>query len=403
MSGTGEARVREAEAAALEVLLHNARNGRSGLPRTAGWGYPEPYTRDLLIASLGVLGSGNVELVASLRKVLATLARNQSPLGHIPSLVNDPGDRGASDTTPLFLLALALYRRETGERTFLRGSARKALEWMAYQSPEDLVMVAQQPTTDWRDEQWVEGYGLYVNALLYAALRLHGERERARVLKRLMNRFEVRGGDRHHHVHEGLSLTHKPYYALWAFKIHRSERFDLLGNSLAVLAGIASPARSRRLVAWVEKECDYLRGRGELALDLPPCLFPFIRPGQPDWRRRYELHNRPGEYHNGGVWPFVCGFYVSALVAAGRPGMAARKLSALAGLVSASREARVPYGFNEWFKAQDGAPRGQDWQTWSASMFLYAARCVRLGRTPFFDEVREGPPPQRARRTQRGS
>ena len=63
-------RVAAAKEAALEVLLHNARHGRHGLPRTAGWGYPEPYTRDLLIASLGVLVSGNDELRASLRSVL---------------------------------------------------------------------------------------------------------------------------------------------------------------------------------------------------------------------------------------------------------------------------------------------------------------------------------------------
>ena len=36
----------------------------------------------------------------------------------------------------------------------------------------------------------------------------------------------------------------------------------------------------------------------------------------------------------------------------------------------------------------DGAPRGEDWQTWSAAMLLYAAACVRQGSTPFFDEMR---------------
>jgi glycogen debranching enzyme len=49
----------------------------------------------------------------------------------------------------------------------------------------------------------------------------------------------------------------------------------------------------------------------------------------------------------------------------------------------------VPYGFNEWFKAQNGKPRGQDWQTWSAAMYLYAAECVAKRRTPFFDEIRD--------------
>ena len=31
----------------------------------------------------------------------------------------------------------------------------------------------------------------------------------------------------------------------------------------------------------------------------------------------------------------------------------------------------MAFGFNEWHKAQTGAASGQDWQTWSAAMFLY--------------------------------
>ena len=37
-------------------------------------------------------------------------------------------------------------------------------------------------------------------------------------------------------VHEGLVVKHKPYYAFWSYKIYNSERFDLLGNSLAILS-----------------------------------------------------------------------------------------------------------------------------------------------------------------------
>jgi hypothetical protein len=382
-------KVAAARAAALEVLLYNARHGRGALPRTAAWGYPEPYTRDLLIASLGILVSRNRELIASLRRVLRTLAKHQSPLGHVPSLVDAPGDRGASDTTPLFLLATAWYRKATGEAQFLATPTRNALRWMSYQSPDDSVMVAQQPTSDWRDEQWVEGYGLFVNTLVYAFLRLYGLDERAQTLKELMNRFDIQERGRPPLVHRGLALTHKPYFALWFYKIHNSERFDLLGNSLAVLGGIASPSRSRKLVAWVEEECASMRERGLLAVELPPCLFPYMRRSDPDWRPRYAEYNLPGDYHNGGVWPFVCGFYVAALVAAGRFALAEERLVALTELVESSRVARVPYGFNEWVKAQSGKPRGQDWQTWSASMYLYAAECVAKRRTPFFDEIRD--------------
>jgi len=382
-------KVAAARATAIEVLLNNARNGRGGLPRTAAWGYPEPYTRDLLIAALGILVSGNDELVESLARVLRTLAKNQSSRGHIPSLVDVPMDRGASDTTPLFLVALACYRQHTQRPAYLAVAARRALTWMSYQSPDDCVMVAQQPTSDWRDEQWVEGYGLFVNTLVYAYLRLHDASGDAQRLKSLMKQFDIQRVDSHAFVHAGLAVPHKPYFALWSYKIHNSERFDLLGNSLAILAGICSPNRSRRLVSWVEKECASLKERNLLAVELPPCLLPYIQRTDPDWRPRYAEYNLPGNYHNGGVWPFVCGFYVAALVAAGRYRLAEKKLVALTALVQPARVARVTYGFNEWCKAQDGKPRGEDWQTWSAAMYLYAAECVATRHTPFFDEMRK--------------
>jgi hypothetical protein len=34
---------------------------------------------------------------------------------------------------------------------------------------------------------------------------------------------------------------------------------------------------------------------------------------------------------------------------------------------------------------------GQDWQTWSAALYLYAVKCVEEKRTPFFDTIRNFP------------
>lgn len=207
-------------------------------------------------------------------------------------------------------------------------------------------------------------------------------------MKRHVGRFTITSGHMHRREHEGLVLRQTPYYALWSRKVDSSERFDLLGNSLAILGGIASRSRSRRIIAWVETECRALRANGELAVEGPPNLFPYIRPGDPDWRPRYAKFNNPGDYHNGGIWPFVCGFYVAAMVAAGYKTLARRKLMTLTKLVRPAREPGLGFGFNEWFKAQDGTPQGQDWQTWSAAMYLYAATCVESGGTPFFDEAR---------------
>jgi len=133
------------------------------------------------------------------------LAANQTEHGHIPSLVHDKEDRGASDTTPLFLLATGIFRKVTGDNDFLKDAVEKALTWMEYQSPSDRSLVAQQPTSDWRDEQWVTGYGLYVNTLVYSYLRILGYNDKADKMRQDMNRFTVTGGVLHKHVHEAWS------------------------------------------------------------------------------------------------------------------------------------------------------------------------------------------------------
>nr|WP_319394270.1 glycoside hydrolase 100 family protein [uncultured Desulfobacter sp.] len=381
--------IEKAKKAALEVLMHNSKGPFFNLPRTAGWGYPEPYTRDLMIAGLGILVTGNETLINSLRHVFQVLAKHQTRLGHIPSIVHDPEECGASDTTPLFLMALQIFRDVTGEADFLEETAEKALTWMSYQSPSSRIMVAQLPTSDWRDEQWVLGFGLFLNTIVYTYLKLFGLDDQAGVLKKRMTaRLSIKEEDGKRDKEGGLRIKFKPYYALWSYKMYNSERFDLLGNSLAILSGIASPSRSLQIISWIEETCQKLRSNGDLAVDLPPNFFPYIHPGDDDWRHRYTKFNLPGDYHNGGIWPFVCGFYIAALTTAGRHKLAEKKFEALTRLIQPARIAKVNFGFNEWFKAQDGKPKGQDWQTWSAAMYLYAAECIKLKQTPFFDKIR---------------
>ncbi|MGN6178945.1 MAG: glycoside hydrolase 100 family protein, partial [Mucilaginibacter sp.] len=317
-----------------------------------------------------------------------TLAKNQTQHGHIASLVHDADDRGASDTTPLFLLGVGIFRKLTGESNFLEEAVAKAVNWMIYQSPSDHYMVAQQPTSDWRDEQWVIGYGLFVNTVTYSALHLLGYAERAADLCREMQQTTIQGGFIHHHQHEGLAVASKPYFAFWAYKVYSSDKFDLLGNSIAILSGLATAERASNIIDWVEQECLTMQQKGDLAAAIPPNFFPFTLPGDADWIPRYQDFNLPGNYHNGGIWPFICGLYVAALVTAKRYELAEQKLSELTRLVKLSKDPELKFGFNEWIRAQTGQVMGVDWQTWSAALYLYAARCVQSRATPFFDEIR---------------
>ena len=94
--------------------------------------------------------------------------------------------------------------------------------------------------------------------------------------------------------------------------------------------------------------------------------------------------NLAWQYHNGGVWPFVGGFWVAALAHAG---MAARARRDLARLAQAN--ALRDWQFNEWLHGRTLAPSGMPGQSWNAAAFLIACDALgpnrlfprRLGRT----------------------
>lgn len=379
--------IESAREAALEVLLHNSHGTVEKLPRTAGWGYPEPYTRDLLISILGIATTGNAKLLQSVKNVMLTLAKNQAESGQIPSMVHDKTNLGSSDTTPLFLVAVGICRKMFDDPHFLDDSVDKAVKWMEYQCPTNYYLIAQQPTSDWRDEQWVLGYGLFVNILTYSGLKLLGKDHQAKNLGDAIGQLTYSSDKLRTCPHEGLAIKDKPYYALWSYKIYSSERFDLLGNSIAIISRLASTSKAKNIVNWVENKCQTMRKSGDLVSQIPPNFFPFIQPNDSDWITRYYEYNNPGDYHNGGIWPFISGFYIAALVAAKEYDLAEQKLLELTHLIKKSRDEKLEFGFNEWYKAQTGKPMGQDWQTWSASSYLYAFTCVEQRSTPFFDAV----------------
>jgi glycogen debranching enzyme len=84
--------------------------------------------------------------------------------------------------------------------------------------------------------------------------------------------------------------------------------------------------------------------------------------------------NLPWQYHNGGIWPFVGGFWIAALVEAGRRTKAREELARLA-----SANALNGWQFNEWLHGRTFAPRGMPGQSWNAAALLIARHAVRRG------------------------
>jgi hypothetical protein len=144
------------------------------------------------------------------------------------------------------------------------------------------------------------------------------------------------------------------------------EEGDVFGNVLAVLSGLADARASTRTLDALTKA----------QVNDPYPVRVVTRPIKQDsslWRPYMARHrqNFVWQYHNGGIWPMVGGFWIAALAAAGRAGQANVELVKLA-RVCALRN----WAFTEWLHGKTLAPRGMPGQSWNAAAFLMAEHVV---------------------------
>src|SRR5690606_32860032 len=114
-------------------------------------------------------------------------------------------------------------------------------------------------------------------------------------------------------------------------------------------------------------------------IDLPYPVVALLDPihtQDPLWRGYMSRHrqNLPHQYHNGGIWPFVGGFWVVVLSMTGERQRAERALEALA---AANR--LNDWQFNEWLHGKTGDPSGMAGQSWNAATYILAYHALQHG------------------------
>ena len=97
-------------------------------------------------------------------------------------------------------------------------------------------------------------------------------------------------------------------------------------------------------------------------------LYPPIYPGEADFKEYMTKgrQNYPWQYHNGGIWPFVGGYWVM-LLASFDTLNALDELEKLAHANSLNN-----FEFNEYLHGEHGTPMGVAYQSWNMSMFIAA-------------------------------
>jgi glycogen debranching enzyme len=351
----------------------------SGLPG----GYEATWSRDANITALGAALVGK-KFKNDIAKSLNLLTKHQSDLGQIPNCVGSYNIERQSDVTfnsidssLWYIIGHYTYAMAYGDHSLIdrhKTSIAKALIWLKYQDPNEDKLLVQQPTMEWMDA-FPHKYGRVMNtqALYYAVLKMVGNDELAKHIKKVLN------GE----TQKYLSMYDPKlgYYLPWAWKDHDGDRekeewFDSMANLLAIVTGLASEKITNSILDYIDKE--------KVAHPFPcKAIWPPIKPGDKEWHSYFSKCDAraPYQYLNGGIWPFIGGVYVAALVKAKRFEQAEAELEKLA---QANMQKLKGNEFNEWLDGRTGKPKGEPYQGWSAGMYIYAYECVKAKKVLFF-------------------
>lgn len=389
--------------------------------------YQQVWARDSMICSLGLLLCEDKEGEKIHARSLETLRRFQSDLGKIPhnvgftnvedpaliahggklevggkegEAVEDTAHSGCVDGNLWYIIGQYynyMVKKNKGYLQEIWPSLKKALLWLRYQDSNECGLLEVHEAMDWAD-LFANRYNvLFDNVLYFAAWKSMGYLarelgleeadyylEEASNVKKKINTLLWVGAEEpvdYDWVRDNrkewlyplkrveTELVERPFYLPYMAFRDYADRFDTLANLLAIIFGVADQVKANKIL-------DYIEGCGLNEPFPVRVLYPAIRPGEKDWREYYRVRNlnQPHHYHNGGAWPFVGGFYVAALVKAGRLEEARWQLQRLGEMNYKGRQEE--WEFNEWFHGLSGRPMGYGGQSWSLAMYIFAYEAV---------------------------
>ena len=361
-----------------------------GLKASGGrLGHQQIWARDSMIALLGARFVPDSQIQDALRASLTLLRDHGTSGGAIPSNVDcatlRPNFRAYADGGLWWAIGSMSLAPDPE-------TVRAVLRWYEYQDVDQSGLLSMQESSDWQDLFCTRGKGLYLNCLYVLALRCAAELFDGEegdsfaagpvVSDRINSSFGTRRQE-YSAASFSRSVPSVPGKTHWAAPMDTCERywlisvllylgflsvgecFDSFGNLFAILSGVADQPQTDIILDFISRH----------SLDTWPLrsLTPVVCPGDADWRDYYGSLNAPHHYHNGGVWPFLGGFHIAALVKAGRRDVAGATWRRLAELNQAGQ-------FNEWHHGETGEPMGVQDQAWSAGMYLFACECMRRNR-----------------------
>lgn len=352
-------------------------------------GYAAIFGRDAAICAIGMAVSGDSTLQYEAATAMRTLAQHQARNGQIAKFVDSKESEadfwylGCIDSTLWWLIALAFLDAEPATRGIKAQFERElglAIQWLSAQEHQRFFLLQQNEASDWADIMPRSGFVLYTNALWYLTKRLYRLEAAATTADNFNRLFHPFSADLAEYRRARLLADYalrgarrrELYLSFVNFSFFGQEG-DVFGNLLAILCGLSSREQTEQILTALLQEA--VNEPYPVRVVCTPILESDLL-----WRPYMSRHeqNFAWQYHNGGIWPMVGGFWVMTLVMAGRHEAAARELVKLARACALN-----DWQFTEWLNGLSFAPAGMPRQSWNAAMFLAAHHAVQTRSASF--------------------
>ncbi|MHC1572590.1 MAG: amylo-alpha-1,6-glucosidase [Methanosarcinales archaeon] len=366
---------------AADTFIVQRNGGKSVL---AGYHWFSDWARDAMISLTGL--TLVTKRFKDARGVLSTFAKNTVE-GLMPNRFIETGggrEYGGADAPLWFIHASGEYLKQTMDSKFVRERLWKTIKsiisWYrkgtrGVHSDYDGLIVSSSHMT-WMDAKigdWIvtprEGKACEINALWYNALRIAEE------MARLFG-----DEDNESTYHELAEIVRESYSKFW----NETEEclFDVLSED-----GADDSIRPNQIFAASLPHRPISIEKGRRIVDVVErVLFtPFglrtLSPSSPDYRGRYEgdVVSRDSAYHQGTVWPWLLGHFITAYL--NTHGRNEQSLKQMRRLLSPFEEHLSDAGLGSISEVFDGdppqRPGGCAFQAWSVAEILRAYKELR--------------------------
>jgi GH15 family glucan-1,4-alpha-glucosidase len=343
--------------------------------------YKRVWARDGVICGLAALASGDEKLIATFKKTLETLAKHQHPIGTIPSnvLVADGkievsygGLAGRVDAVTWFIIGVCQYAYYKSDVSFIskhNPEIEKCFGLLDAWEFNNKHLVYVPLSGNWADEYITDGYVLYDQLLRIWALKSYNyfakseaiqEKIESIIFQIEINFMPDSKGEKYHERAHAM-VNFEDFMPCSFSPSGYKTQFDAFANSLLVLLNIGSTEFQNKILNYA------LSLASETQLGLLPAFWPPVFETDEHWNLlknncKYEFRNYPYEFHNGGSWPMVNGFFGLALIAKDECQKATSVLEKIN-----EANAQNEFSFYENFNTQTTAPNGVSLCAWSAA------------------------------------